>query len=70
MTNFLIVSGADFESVSVFESLGGRSHGHRMGIVPWWGTAEQLGRRLAALLPRIVAIVSLDGDCFVGQVAD
>jgi hypothetical protein len=66
MTNFLIVSGADCASASIFASLGGASNSPRTGIVPWWGTAEQLFRRLAEALPQIVAVVSLDGDCFVG----
>ena len=68
MKDFVIVSAADSELEPVFASMGGRAISPRIGILPWWGTAEQLFRLLTRLIPGVVLVVSLNGDCFVGAV--
>jgi hypothetical protein len=65
MSHFLVVSGADSESDSVYESLRGRAISPRMGIIPWSGTAEQLHQHLRRTIPRLVLIASLSEECLL-----
>jgi hypothetical protein len=66
MSSFVVVSGVDSESARVYASLGGTEISPRIGRVYWWGTAEGLYHYLASLVPEIILVVSLNGDCFVG----
>jgi hypothetical protein len=65
MTNFVVVSASDIQSEPTFTSLGGHRISPRMGVVPWWGTADQLQQHISRLIPEVVLIASLDDDCIV-----
>ena len=65
MSDYLVVSATDSTFGPVLDMLGGRAISSRMGIIPWSGTVEQLHRRIAGRIPRIVLITSLTGDCLL-----